>query len=79
MRVMRTIHDRYSMAVSPYGFVDAFNPLKNWFDSDVVGIDTGIILLMAENARSGYVWEVFMQNPEAQRGMQLAGFRAEGK
>ena len=79
MRVMRTIHDRYSMAVSPYGFVDAFNPLKNWFDSDVVGIDTGIVLLMAENARSGYIWDVFMQNPEAQRGMQLAGFRAEGK
>jgi hypothetical protein len=53
--------------------------LKNWFDSDVVGIDTGIILLMAENARSGYIWEVFMQNPEAQRGMQLAGFKAEAK
>jgi len=79
MRVMRTIHDRYPRAVSPYGFVDAFNPLKNWFDSDIVGIDTGIILLMAENARTGYIWQVFMQNPEAQRGMQLAGFRTEGK
>ena len=79
MRVMRTIHDRYPRAVSPYGFVDAFNPLKSWFDSDVVGIDTGITLLMAENARTGYVWDVFMQNPEAQRGMQLAGFKPEGK
>jgi len=36
-------------------------------------------LLMAENARTGYIWQVFMQNPEAQRGMQLAGFRTEGK
>lgn len=79
MRVLRTIHDRYPRAVTPYGFVDAFNPLKNWFDSDVVGIDTGIILLMAENARTGYIWEIFMQNPEAQRGMQLAGFKPEGK
>ena len=25
-------------------FVNAFNPLKNWYDSDVIGIDTGIIL-----------------------------------
>lgn len=79
MRVMRTIHDRYPRAITPYGFADAFNPLHNWYDSDVVGIDTGIILLMAENARTGYIWDVFMQNPEAQRGMQLAGFRAEGK
>ena len=79
MRVMRTIHDRYPRAITPYGFADAFNPLHNWYDSDVVGIDTGIILLMTENARTGYIWDVFMQNPEAQRGMQLAGFRPEGK
>jgi hypothetical protein len=75
VRVMRTIRDRYPKAWSSYGFVDAFNPLKNWYDTDVVGIDTGIIMLMAENARSGYIWDVFMQNPEAQRGMQRAGFK----
>ena len=79
MRVLRTIHDRYPRALTTYGFSDAFNPLHNWYDSDVVGIDTGIILLMAENARTGYIWDVFMQNPEAQRGMQLAGFKPEGK
>jgi hypothetical protein len=79
IRVLRTIRDRYPKAWSTYGFVDAFNPLKNWYDNDVVGIDAGIIMLMAENARSGYVWEVFMQNPEAQRGMDRAGFRPEGK
>jgi hypothetical protein len=49
--------------------------LKNWYDSDVVGIDTGITLLMAENLRSGFVWDTFMKNPEAQRGMERAGFR----
>jgi hypothetical protein len=76
VRVMRTIRQRYPKAWSGYGFVDAFNPLKDWYDADVVGIDTGIIMLMAENARSGYIWEVFMQNPEAQRGMQRAGFKA---
>ena len=41
----------------------------------VVGIDLGITLLMAENARTGYIWKVFMENPEAQLGMQRAGFK----
>ena len=34
----------------------------------------GITLIMAENLRSGMVWETFMRAPEVQRGMQLAGF-----
>ena len=75
MRVLHTIHDHYPKAWSRYGFVDAFNPLTGWYDSDVIGIDVGITMLMAENARSGFVWETFMKNPEAQRGMELAGFK----
>jgi len=75
IRVLRNIRNRYGKAWSAYGFVDALNPLKDWYDSDVVGIDTGITMLMAENARSGYLWKVFMENPEAQRGMERAGFK----
>jgi len=75
IRVLRTIHDHYPRAWCRYGFVDAFNPLTNWYDTDVIGIDTGITMLMAENARTGFVWETFMKNPEAQRGMEAAGFK----
>jgi hypothetical protein len=75
MRVLRTIHDHYPGAWCRYGFVDAFNPLTGWYDTDVIGIDTGITMLMAENARTGFVWETFMKNPEAQRGMKFAGFK----
>lgn len=75
MRVLRTIHDHYPKAWCRYGFIDAFNPLTNWYDTDVIGIDLGITMLMAENARSGFVWETFMKNPEAKRGMDLAGFK----
>ena len=75
MRVLRTIHDHYPKAWCRYGFVDAFNPLRNWYDTDVIGIDIGITMLMAENARTGFVWETFMKNPEAQRGMEIAGFK----
>jgi hypothetical protein len=75
MRVLKNIKDHYERAWSKYGFVNAFNPLKNWYDSDVIGIDLGITLLMAENSRTGFVWDTFMKNPETQRGMELAGFK----
>lgn len=78
MRVLRTIHDRYPKAWCRYGFVDAFNPLTGWYDTDVIGIDTGITMLMAENARTGFVWNTFMKNPEAQKGMEIAGFKPYG-
>jgi hypothetical protein len=77
MRVLHTMKDRYGdKAWCRYGFVNAFNPLRNWYDSDVIGIDTGITMLMAENARTGFVWETFMKNPEAQRGLERAGFES---
>jgi hypothetical protein len=74
LRVLHNIRNRYPFTWTGYGFVDAFNPLKNWYDTDVIGIDVGISVLMAENLRSGFVWRTFMKNPEAQRGMKRAGF-----
>jgi hypothetical protein len=76
LRVLKTIRTKYGAAWSRYGFVNAFNPLKNWYDTDVVGIDTGISMLMAENLRTGFVWSTFMKNPEARRGFERAGFSA---
>jgi hypothetical protein len=58
-----------------YGFADAFNPQTGWSSPDVIGIDVGITLIMAENLRSGLVWDSFMRAPEVQRAMNLAGFR----
>ena len=78
IRVLRTIREKYGKkAWRKYGFVDAFNPLKNWYNPDVLGIDLGITLLMAENARTGFVWEQFMKNESVQSGMARAGFRSE--
>jgi hypothetical protein len=74
LRVLRNIRERYDRAWSRYGFVNAFNPLKNWYDTDAVGIDTGITMLMAENLRTGFIWKTFMKTPEAIRGMERAGF-----
>ncbi|MGH9681329.1 MAG: glucoamylase family protein, partial [Candidatus Acidiferrales bacterium] len=75
MRVLRTMKNRYGNgAWSRFGFVDAFNPLNGWYNTDVVGINTGITIVMVENARTSFVWDTFMKNPEAQRGMARAGF-----
>ncbi len=58
-----------------YGFVDAFNRRVGWYDTDVLGIDLGIGVLMAENLRSGFVWDTFMKNSEAAAAMQKCGFK----
>ena len=73
LRVLKNIKNHYPAAWTKYGFVNAFNPLTNWYDPDVVGIDTGIILVMAENLRTGFVWDTFMKTPEARQGMERAG------
>lgn len=75
MQVLRTIRERYPKAWGKYGIVDAFNPLTGWHDPDVLGIDLGITMVMAENQRTGLVWKTFMKNPEAQKGMERAGFQ----
>jgi len=77
MDVLRTIRERYPKAWGKYGFVDAFNPINGWYNSDVVGIDVGVTMLMAENARSGFVWKTLMKDKDMQRAMDKAGFRAE--
>lgn len=60
-----------------YGFSNAFNVDKNWYDTDVVGIDLGMMLLTTENARSGLVWRLLRADPVIQRGLSAAGFSAE--
>jgi hypothetical protein len=65
-----------STVYEKYGFVDAFNPLTGWTSSLVLGIDVGMTLVSAENSRSNFVWDIFMQNPAAQLALSQAGFQA---
>jgi len=75
IHVLRWIRGHYPAAWQRYGYVDAFNPLTGWYDTDVIGIDLGISMLMAENYRTQLIWNTFMKNPEAQMAMRLAGFQ----
>lgn len=77
LRVLRSLKDKYGeYAWGRYGPCDALHPSLSWYDADVLGIDLGISLLMAENLRTGFVWRTFMQNPETVNAMKLAGFRS---
>jgi len=68
--VLETMLSRYGKNIwSRYGFVDAFQPEEKWWSPDVLGIDLGIMLLMAENTRSNAVWDVMMSTPEVRRAM----------
>jgi hypothetical protein len=71
---LRNIQSAFPKAWQRYSFVDAFNPLSGWYDPDVIGIDLGIMMLMAENQRTGFVWNTFMKNPEAAAAMTAVGF-----
>ena len=73
-----------------YGFIDAFNPSFNypdvplktghlvadfgWVDDNYIGIDQGPIVLMIENYRNGFVWDVMKRNPYIRKGLERAGF-----
>lgn len=57
-----------------YGFVDAFNLSENWFDDQYIAIDQGPIIVMIENYRTGLLWDLFMEIPEVQQGLNKLGF-----
>jgi hypothetical protein len=73
--VLRNFKVNFSRSWDRYGFIDAFNPVKNWYNPDVIGIDVGITILMAENYRTGFVWANFMKNKEVIEAMDLVGFK----
>lgn len=77
LRVQRALKQQHGdKAWGRYGFCDAFHPEANWYDPDVLGIDLGVSVLMAENFRTGFVWQTFGRNPEVGAGMKRAGFHA---
>jgi len=57
-----------------YGYSNAFNIDKQWYDTDVIGIDLGMMLLATENARTGLVWRILRDDPVMERGRAAAGF-----
>lgn len=73
---LKHMKERYGDRIwKRYGFVDAFNPQTGWVAQDVLAIDLGITLIMAENFRTGLIWDRFMANREVATALQAARFR----
>ncbi|MEM8757661.1 MAG: glucoamylase family protein, partial [Planctomycetota bacterium] len=66
-------------AAGGYGFADSFRfgaeGDVEWVAGDRVAIDAGPLLLMIENARSGFVWETFESHPCIRAVRQQRGSR----
>ena len=74
--------------VGKYGFFDGYNETFTeiskspkaqpgfpfWVDKDYLGIDQGPIVLMIENHRSGFLWDLMKRNPYIVQGLKRAGF-----
>ena len=71
---LRAMRRKYGDRVwGRYGFCDAFNVDRNWFDADTIGIDAGMALLAIENHRSGLIWKLMASLPSTQRAFRAAG------
>ena len=78
LRTLRYQREKFGDRVfGKYGFVNAFNPATGWVNPDVIGIDTGISMLMAENLLEESVWSLFMAHPAAELAFQRVGFRRD--
>jgi hypothetical protein len=58
-----------------YGFQDAYNLSRDWYASDVIGIDKGISLLMLANYEDDRVYAITMKNPFLLAGLERLGLR----
>ena len=76
--VLLSIRQKYGEKVwTRYGFIDAFQPQNDWYAEDLLGIDLGITVMMAENLRTGFAWNYFMRNTEITTAMQMVGFQRD--
>jgi hypothetical protein len=57
-----------------YAFVDSFSLDPPYGHNENLGIDEGPMLLAIENARTGLVWKLFMENDISKRASRLLKF-----
>jgi hypothetical protein len=68
---------------TPYGFNASFNPgfpcdsthPAGWVSPYHFGINEGPALMMIENYRSGFLWDLMRDCPPLKTGLAKAGFR----
>ena len=74
MRFLKYLYFEADSLVGEYGPYDAFSHEHDWYLPRYLAIDQGPIPVMIENHRSGLLWDLFMNVPEAQEGLKKLGF-----
>ncbi len=72
----------YPQVTSKYGFKCSFNPTfesenqnkPGWISKGYYGLDQGPIVMMIENHRTGFLWELMKKCPFIVEGLRKAGF-----
>jgi hypothetical protein len=80
---LQYVSDVYPDTASKYGFKCSFNPTFNqgvesergWVSKGYYGIDQGPVVIMIENYRTGFFWELMRKCPYVADGLRRAGFR----
>ena len=74
---MRYLKDTLGNKVwGKYGFYDAYSETENWFPQRYLAIDQGPIVVMIQNHKDGFIWDLFMNAPEVQNGLKNLGFKS---
>ncbi|OOG73895.1 hypothetical protein B0E45_06315 [Sinorhizobium sp. A49] len=78
---LAAFENRYPDLLCEGRFPGGFNPSlrgsgpDGWVDDRVVGLDQGLVVMMIENARNGFVWRLTRDISAIRRGLERADFR----
>jgi hypothetical protein len=80
---LQHFNDAYPEMTSEYGFKCSFNPTftagdqqrKGWISKGYYGLDQGPIVMMIENYRTGFLWDLMKRCSYIREGLRRAGFR----
>src|SRR5690606_21260121 len=59
-----------------YGFYDAYSETENWFPQRYLAIDQGPMVVMIQNYKDNFIWDLFMNAPEVKDGLAKLGFKS---
>ena len=77
---VRHMMARYPQTLTEGRFCSSFNPTladtdgRPWISPGHYGLDQGIVLMMIENHRTGWIWQLMRSCPPIRNGLRHAGF-----
>ncbi|MCC7325740.1 MAG: hypothetical protein IT521_02910 [Burkholderiales bacterium] len=80
LSAVRSMYRRYPEMRLAQRYASSFNPSlvsagHEWVSKGQFGLDQGIVVMMIENYRTGFIWRLMRECPYIGRGLRQAGFR----